>query len=73
MLTGKSFRLTADMLGVQKSEGKYVAITVPAQAVIRVTSGPTDTRLVEAEWNGNQLLIFVEDVEKRCQELRDEG
>ena len=72
MLTGRSFLLTTDVLGVQKIDGKFVAVTIPAKAVIRVTSGPTptDSRLVEVVWDGDELLMFAEDVQNRGREVK---
>ena len=72
MLTGKQFRLTTETLAIQRIEGERRAVKVPADAIIRVISGPkpTDSRMIDVEWDGNQLVMFAEDVQRRGQEIK---
>jgi len=41
MLTGKRFRLRAKILGIESINGERIAVHVPANAIMEVTSGPT--------------------------------
>jgi hypothetical protein len=46
MLTGKRFRLKTDTMGIGTVDGKRVAVTVPADAIIEVTGGPRPNSLL---------------------------
>jgi hypothetical protein len=67
MLTGKRFRLKTDTMGIGRVDDKRVAVTIPADAIIEVTSGPrpNDTRMVDVRWDGRAFVMFVEDVQNR--------
>jgi hypothetical protein len=71
---GKQFRITAETLAIQEIDGKRIAVKIPADAVIRVTGGPTpgDSRMIDVEWNGNPLVMFAEDVRRRGEEVKGE-
>jgi len=71
MLTGKSFRLKVELLGIETVNGKRTATLVPASEVIRVASGPTlhDERIVDVEWKGRKLVMFSDDIRDRGDEV----
>jgi len=72
MLTGKRFRLRAKTLGIESINGERVAMHVPANAVVEVTSGPTvhDMRTVLVRWEGRTLIMFQEDLRERGEEIK---
>ncbi|HEV8147462.1 MAG TPA: hypothetical protein VGP79_13815 [Bryobacteraceae bacterium] len=68
MLTGKQFRLNVETLGIRAVPGQRgVAVPVPAGSVVTVDAGPTpiDGRTILVNWNGRQLIMFLEDVQVR--------
>ncbi len=60
-----------DTLAIESSDGKRLAVTVPAQEIIEVIRGPRpdDKRMIDVRWNGRVLVMFVEDVPGRGQEI----
>ena len=72
MLTGKRFRLKKETLGIESIDGNRIAVPVPAESIVEVTSGPTehDMRMVEVHWEGRALVMFTEDIRQRGQEVR---
>jgi hypothetical protein len=71
MLTGRRFRLKVPTLGVEDGVEGRVAVTVPKDAILQVTSGPkpTDTRMVDVEWRGKRLVMFATDLRERGEEV----
>ena len=64
MLTGKRYRLNAATLAIESSGNKRTAITIMEGEIIEVIRGPRpdDTRMVDIKWNGEELVMFVQDV-----------
>jgi len=71
MLTGKSFRLNVAMFGIETIDGKRNAVSVPANEVVYVLSGPTptDENMVHVEWKGRKLIMFADDIRDRGDEV----
>jgi hypothetical protein len=69
MLTGKRYRLTAATLAIDSSGDKRIAVTIMEGEIIEVTRGPRpdDTRMVDIEWNGKALVMFLADVHDRSE------
>jgi hypothetical protein len=68
MLSGKSFHLTSETIGIEAiDEDSRVAVMVPPGEVITVLSGPRpdDQRLVDIRWGNRKLVMFCEDIQKR--------
>jgi hypothetical protein len=71
LLTGKRFKLGNPTLALDVIDGKRVAVTVPARAIIKVISGPRHgDRMVDAFWNGRTVMMFAVDVKERGTEVR---
>ncbi len=70
--SGRVFRLNASILGIEAVKGQRTAVMVPADEVIRILSGPCpdDRRLVDVLWGQHSLVMFVEDIEARCEEIQ---
>jgi hypothetical protein len=75
MLSGKRFRLNRKTLAVGASEGTKTATYLPEHAIITVKSGPTktDSRMVEVLWDGRPLIMFVEDIQERGEEVSEQS
>jgi hypothetical protein len=71
MLTGKRFRLKVATLAIDTSGGKRIAITVPDGAIIEVADAPRPENcwMLDVRWSGKTLLMFVEDVQDRGEEI----
>ena len=68
MLTGKQFRLSVETMGIKAVPGQRGgAVPVPAGSVVTVEAGPTplDRRAILVNWNGRQLIMFLEDIQVR--------
>jgi hypothetical protein len=59
------FRLGRDTLAIANRDGKNVAVTVPRGACIRLGHVAEDSRLVDVEWEGQIVKMFVVDVYER--------
>jgi hypothetical protein len=73
MLSGKKFRLNNTTLAVENMAEERRAVQVPAGETITVLSGPkpSDSRMVDVLWNNRTLLMFLEDIQRRGQEISD--
>jgi hypothetical protein len=71
MLSGKSFRLNREVLAIENVDGRRTALTLPADAVIEVVSGPTpsDKRMVDVRWMHRELVMFAIDLQERGEEI----
>jgi hypothetical protein len=71
MLTGKHFRLKVQTLGLALIGDKRVAVPIPAGSIVVVASGPRphDMRMIDVLWEGQSLVMFAEDVQKRGEEV----
>ena len=67
MLSGKRYRLNAPTLAIDSSGERRMAITIPEGETIEVIRGPRpdDMRMVDVEWNGKELVMFLADVQDR--------
>ena len=71
MLSGKTFQLRNEILAIAtEPDGKRV-VTIPAGEIFRVLSGPRadDRRMVDITWKTTALVVFAEDIERRCVEV----
>jgi len=72
MLSGKRFKLGTSTIAVETVDGKRVAVTVPAEATIKVISGPRHgDRMIDVLWDGRVVMMFAVDVEERGTEVTD--
>jgi len=71
MLSGKRFRLNKETIAVDSSKGTKTAIQIPQDAIIQIVNGPTqaDSRMVEVLWDGHPLIMFVEDIQQRGEDV----
>ena len=67
------FRLDRDTLAIANRDGKNVAVTVPCGAFIRIGDLPVGTRLVDVEWEGQIVKMFVVDVHERGELVKAVG
>lgn len=72
MLSGKTFRLRAEILAISTlPDGKRLAVTIPAGEIFRVLRGPrpADRRMVDIIWKARTLVVFEEDIDRRWDEI----
>jgi hypothetical protein len=75
MLNGKHFRFHRSVSGIQLINGTASVVTIPAEGVIRVLSGPdangklTDKGIVYVSWEERTVAIFAVDIETRAMEV----
>jgi hypothetical protein len=72
MTHGKYYRIRAETIAVAPSdaEGRKVAITIPANAIVKIicaSSDPDDTS--DVLWDGKICEIFTRDLSERGDEL----
>ena len=67
--SGKKFRVTTALLGVDSTGEHGVTVIIPADAIIQVLSAPRldDTQMVDVLWEGRPFTMFVQDILGRCQ------
>ena len=66
MLTGKRFKLRISTMAIESSDGKRVAVIVPAGSVVTVVSGPDgDDRMIDVRWEGRIVVMFAVDLTTR--------
>jgi hypothetical protein len=73
--SGTKFRATTALIGVDYTGEHGVAVTVPADSLIQVVSGPRldNVRMVDVLWEGKPLTMFVQDILGRCQKVFEEA
>ena len=74
MSTDKRYQLGTSTLAIDTVEGKRIAVTVPAEAIIKVLSGSSDgSQLVDVLWEGRMVVMFGIDVRLRGTEIVDQN
>jgi hypothetical protein len=73
--TGKRFRLGEAVLGIERVNGRHLAVPIPSGETIVVLSGPkpNDMRLVDIRWGERTFVMFAEDIRSRGTELTQRG
>jgi hypothetical protein len=70
MLTGKRFKLSSPTVAIAVVDGKDTAVTIPAEALIKVLAGPTNgDPMVNVLWEGRAVAMFAVDVNVRGTEI----
>jgi hypothetical protein len=74
MLTGTRFKLRTSSLAIETVNGQRIAVTVPAEAIIKVVSGPCDGgQLVDVLWEGRIVVMFGIDLDLHGTEITDQS
>jgi hypothetical protein len=72
MVTGERYMLKMATLALETINGKRIAVTVPADATIRVVSEPSDGgQLLDVLWEGRVVAMFSIDVDRRGIEIAE--
>jgi hypothetical protein len=74
MLTGKQFKLENPTLALEVIDGKRVAVSILAGALIMVVSGPKNegaALTLKALWDGRTVTMFAVDVSVRGTEIKE--
>jgi len=65
------YRINSPTIALFEQDGRHVADTVPAGALIEI-NGDTfdDDKLQEVVWNGKSVLMFTQDLRKRAESVK---
>ena len=71
MAAGK-YRINVPTIALFLEEGRYVAHSIPAGAVITVEQllGVEEKKFVAVTWKNRKVLMFNQDLWTRCEQLR---
>lgn len=61
------YRVSSPTLALLEEEGRHVARTVPAGAVVEVDGIFENNRLVEVLWDGKRVMMFAQDLRSRAE------
>lgn len=61
------YRLKTSTLALLQHDGRQVARTVPAGAIVEIDVTPKGDKLVEVLWDGKKLMMFFEDMQSRAE------
>jgi hypothetical protein len=66
-MLGEQYKLNTQILAIKSlPNGKRIPVSVPKGAVVKVVNGPLDgTRLVDVEWDGDEVMMFTSDLRER--------
>ena len=72
MVTGERYLLKMATLALETINGRRIAVTVPADATIKVVSGLSDgSQLLDVLWEGRVVAMFSIDVDRRGIEIAE--
>jgi hypothetical protein len=70
-MSGKPYRLRIETASIDPY--RRSRIQIPAGEVIQIsTFRPKHRRLVDIVWNGLTLAMFIEDIERCCEEVAEQ-
>jgi hypothetical protein len=62
------YRINSPTIALFEQDGRHVADTVPAGALIEINSDTFDgENLLEVVWDGKSVLMFTQDLRKRAE------
>jgi hypothetical protein len=62
------YRFNNPTIALFEQDGRHVADTVPAGAIIEISRVALDgDKLLEVVWNGRPVLMFTQDLRKRAE------
>ena len=74
MPTGKRFTLAIPTIAIDTAGDKRAAVTIPAEALVEVISGPrSEDLMIDVLWKGRVVLMFAVDLEERGTEITEKA
>jgi hypothetical protein len=62
------YRITHPTIALFEEDGRHVANTLPAGAVVEIDSRSFDgDKLLEVVWEGKRVMMFTQDLRKRAE------
>ncbi len=62
------YRITHPTIALFEEDGRHVANTLPAGAVVQIDSDSFDgDKLLEVRWEGKRVMMFTQDLRKRAE------
>ncbi len=66
------YRIASPTLALFQEDGRHVARTVPAGAIITVDNGAFDgNKLIDVTWEGKKVMMFTQDLRSRAEPARE--
>ena len=68
------YRINSPTIALFEEDGRHVANTVPAGAIIEISSDRFDgDKLLEVVWEGKRVMMFTQDLRKRAESVNGRG
>jgi hypothetical protein len=65
------YRINNPTIALFEQDGRHVADTVPAGAIVEINSDSFDgEKLMEVRWDGKPVLMFTQDLRKRAESVK---
>jgi hypothetical protein len=65
------YRINNPTIALFEHDGRHVADTVPAGAIVEVNHDSFDgEKLMEVRWDGKPVLMFTQDLRKRAESVK---
>ena len=65
------YRINSPTIALFEQDGRHIADTVPAGAVIEIHSDSFDAdKLVEVLWDEKRVMMFAQDLRKRAEAVK---
>ena len=65
------YRINSPTIALFEEDGRHVANTVPAGAIIDIKGESSDgDKLLEVIWDGKPVMMFTQDLRKRAEPAR---
>jgi hypothetical protein len=62
------YRITHPTIALFEEDGRHVANTLPAGAVVEINGDSFDgDKLLEVVWDGKRVMMFAQDLRKRAE------
>ena len=71
-MIGGRYRVKSPILAILSIGGgtNRIAISLPVNAILKVVAGPLNgNRLMDVEWEGKVVMVFVQDLQSRAETL----
>lgn len=68
-MVSERFRLTRPLIAIRNMEGKSSCAMIPENAILVVTGLHDGERLLQVQWEQEEMLVFLEDLRERSTPL----
>jgi hypothetical protein len=69
-MIGQRFRLKSSTLAIMTEDHAKIPVVIPNGAEVEVITGPMNSnRLVDVNWDGKTVMVFIKDLRDRGERL----